>query len=142
MREITLNLLQMFVGFSGGFVVGGGFVAFITVLKIIPRLVQLSKTNRLIKVYIASIVLGLMFGTILSFYPGNWHTPLILLTIFGVLHGIFNGMLAAALAEILHVFPVLLKRMKVDGFLLWLLMAIMFGKIIGSLFQWLIFVKI
>lgn len=134
--------MQIIIGFAGGFVVGGGFVAFITVLKIIPRLIQLSKTEKLIKVYIASIVLGLIFGTYLSFFAENWQEPIIFLAVFGLLHGVFNGMLAAALAEILNVFPVLLKRLRVDGFLLWILMAIMFGKIFGSLFQWLIFVKI
>lgn len=32
------------IGFAGGVAVGSGFVAFITVLDIVPRLAQLSKT--------------------------------------------------------------------------------------------------
>lgn len=137
-----INFIQMFIGFSGGLVVGAGFVAFITVLNIIPRLIQLSKTAKFIKVYSACIVLGLLFGTFLSFYPGNFHQPLIILLLWGLLHGIFNGLLAAALTEVLHVFPILSKRVRMEGILLWLLMAIVFGKIIGSLFQWLYFVTI
>lgn len=137
-----INFIQMFIGFSGGLVVGAGFVAFITVLNIIPRLIQLSKTAKFIKVYSACIVLGLLFGTFLSFYPGNFYQPLIILLLWGLLHGIFNGLLAAALTEVLHVFPILSKRVRMEGILLWLLMAIVFGKIIGSLFQWLYFVTI
>lgn len=139
---ILINLLQIFIGFSGGLVVGAGFVAFITVLNIIPRLIQLSKTEKLVKVYTACIVLGLVFGTGLSFSRFSWEQPVIVLVAWGALHGIFNGMLAAALTEVLNVFPILLKRVGIDGFLLWLLMAIVFGKIIGSLFQWLYFVTV
>ncbi|GGN56614.1 MULTISPECIES: stage V sporulation protein AB [Oceanobacillus] len=142
MKEISLNLAQAFIGFGGGITVGAGFVAFITVLRIIPRLIQLSKSEAFIKIYTASIILGLLFGTFLTFFNGSWQEPVILLVLWGLLHGIFNGMLAAALTEILNVFPILLKRVKLDSFLLWLLMAIMFGKIIGSLFQWLYFVTV
>ena len=142
MREVSLNIIQAFIGFGSGITVGAGFVAFITVLKIIPRLIQLSKTASFLKIYTASIISGLLFGTFLTFFDGSWQEPVILLVFLGLLHGIFNGLLAAALTEILNVIPILLKRVRVDGFLLWLLMAIMFGKIIGSLFQWLYFVTV
>lgn len=142
MIEISLNIVQIFVGFSGGVVVGAGFVAFITVLRIIPRLIQLSKTERLVKVYVLSIILGLLVGTCFSFFNMNWDESILLLLLWGLFHGIFNGMLAAALTEVLNVIPILLKRIRVEGFLLWLLMAIMFGKVVGSLFQWLYFVTV
>lgn len=136
------NVVQMFVGFSSGIVAGAGFVAFITVLNIIPRLVQLSKTAKYSKVYSSSIVIGLFFGAFLSFFPGSLKQPNIILIFWGLFHGIFNGLVAAALTEVLHVFPILSKRIRMDGILLWLLMAFVFGKIIGSLFQWLYFVTI
>lgn len=129
------------IGFAAGVAVGGGFVAFLTVLGIIPRLIQLSKTDRLIPVYIASIILGSLFGIFMSFADVSWDQPLILLVLWGSFHGVFNGMLAAALTEVLNVFPILSKRIRMEDKLLWLLMAIVFGKIAGSLFQWTIFVK-
>ncbi|WP_085991982.1 stage V sporulation protein AB [Oceanobacillus senegalensis] len=143
MIEIILHkLFQIVIGFSGGLAVGGGFVAFITVLGIIPRLIQLSKTYKLVKVYTASIIIGLLFGTYLSFADVNLHQPVFLLTIWGLFHGIFNGMLAAALTEVLNVYPILTRRIRLERSLLILLMAITFGKIFGSLFQWTIFVKL
>lgn len=138
---ILNNLLQIFIGFGAGIVVGGGFVAFITVLNIIPRLTQLTETYYLIKVYSAAIILGLLFGTVLSFFPIVFNQSLVTLIVWGTLHGIFNGMLAAALTEVLNVFPVLSKRVGLEHFILWLLMAIIFGKVFGSLFQWLYFVN-
>lgn len=131
----------MIVGFSGGLAVGAGYVAFLTLLGIIPRLIQLSKTYHLLKVYIACIIFGSLFGTFLSFTTTAWQQPILLLIIWGSIHGIFNGMLAAALTEVLNVFPILSRRIGMANYLLWLLMAIVFGKIAGSLFQWTIFVR-
>lgn len=135
------RILEIVIGFAGGLAVGAGFVAFLTVLGIIPRLIQLSQTEKFLRVYSSCVIAGVLFGTYLTFTPLIWHQPVIILLLFGGLHGIFNGMLAAALAEVLNVFPILFKRIGVEGFLLWLLMALVFGKVVGSLFQWLIFVK-
>ena len=140
-QNLLVNVVEVFIGFAGGLAVGGGFVAFITVLGIIPRLIQLSKTDRMIKVYGACVIFGLEMGTYLSFTDSAVNEPVLLLVLWGLLHGIFNGMLAAALTEVLNVFPVISKRIGLEGHLLWLLMAIVFGKIAGSLFQWTIFVK-
>lgn len=140
-KNIFFNIVEIVIGFSGGLAVGSGFIAFLSVLGIIPRLTQLSKTRNLIPVYGTCVILGSLFGTFLSFTNINWNQPLILLIIWGGLHGIFNGMLAAALTEVLNVFPILSKRIRMKEYLLWLLMAIVFGKIFGSLFQWIIFVR-
>ena len=37
-------LFGLFLGLASGFAVGAGFVAFLTVLGVIPRLTQLTKT--------------------------------------------------------------------------------------------------
>ncbi|PAV29547.1 stage V sporulation protein AB [Virgibacillus profundi] len=140
-QSLLFNLIQIIIGFSGGLAVGAGFVAFLTVLGIIPRLIQLSKSEKLLKVYIGCVIFGILFGTYLSFTNITWEQPMILLAFWGLLHGIFNGMLAAALTEVLNVFPILNKRLGIDQHILWLLMAIVFGKIAGSIFQWTIFVK-
>ncbi|WP_156289281.1 stage V sporulation protein AB [Oceanobacillus salinisoli] len=142
LENLLIKLAQIFIGFSGGLAVGGGFVAFITVLGIIPRLIQLSKSYKLIKVYTACVILGLLVGSYLSFAKVNLNHPVILLVIWGLFHGVFNGMLAAALTEVLNVFPIVTRRIHMEKSLLILLMAIMFGKVIGSLFQWTIFVKL
>ncbi|HLR01404.1 MAG TPA: stage V sporulation protein AB [Virgibacillus sp.] len=131
--------IDIFIGFSSGLAVGAGFVAFLTLLGIIPRLIQLTHTEKYIKVYTACVIMGALFGTYLSFTSTIMNQPLILLSFWGIFHGIFVGMLAAALTEVLNVFPILSKRIGVNHSLKWLLMAFVFGKITGSLFQWLVF---
>ncbi|KKE80705.1 MULTISPECIES: stage V sporulation protein AB [Oceanobacillus] len=142
LENLLINFIQVLIGFSGGLAVGGGFVAFITVLKIIPRLLQLTKSYKLIKFYTACVVLGLIMGSYLSFANVNLNQPVLILVVWGLFHGIFNGMLAAALTEVLNVFPVITRRIRLENSLLILLMAIMFGKIVGSLFQWTILVRL
>ncbi|KGP72179.1 stage V sporulation protein AB [Pontibacillus yanchengensis] len=134
-------LIESFIGLASGLAVGAGFVAFLTVLGIIPRLVQLSKSARYTRLYELCVVLGVLFGTLLSFDDIPVSFPVIILAIWGGFHGVFIGMLAAALTEVLNVFPILARRIGMEKSLLWFLMAIVLGKIFGSLFQWTIFVN-
>ncbi|MDZ5471138.1 stage V sporulation protein AB (plasmid) [Bacillus sp. 31A1R] len=134
-------IFVIFVGFAGGLAVGAGFVAFLAVLGIIPRLTQLSKTLRYIHLYEWAVVLGAVVGAIATLRdPVLMISPYTLIPL-GLAGGIFVGMLAAALTEILNVFPLLAKRIHIEDKLLILLMAFVFGKIFGSLFQWIYFVN-
>ena len=56
---MTISILVVLLtGLAGGLAVGAGFVAFLSVLGVIPRLTQLTKTMSLIYWYEWSIVLG------------------------------------------------------------------------------------
>lgn len=140
LREM-INLIQIIIGLSAGLATGAGFVALLTLLNIIPRLIQLSETKSFVKLYIGSVITGTIFGSILSFYNISWQQPSFLLVIWGVFHGVFNGLLAAALAEVLNVFPILFRRIHLEHYKLLLFMAIVFGKVFGSVFQWVFFVR-
>lgn len=131
----------IFIGFAGGIAVGGGFVAFLAVLGIIPRLVQLTKSVHYVQAYEWAVITGALTGswcslrdTVLS-ASHFWNVPL------GLLCGVFIGMLSAALTEVLNVLPVLAKRIGVDGKIVVLLMALVLGKVLGSLFHWLYLIK-
>ncbi|EEL69153.1 Stage V sporulation protein AB [Bacillus mycoides DSM 2048] len=63
------------------------------------------------------------------------------LVILGIFCGTFIGMLAAALTEVLNVLPILAKRVRVEEKIIVLLVALVLGKVIGSLFHWIYFVK-
>ncbi|PLS16408.1 stage V sporulation protein AB [Bacillus sp. M6-12] len=133
-------LFAAFVGLAGGLAVGAGFVAFISVLGIIPRLIQLSKTEKMIHSYQFAAVLGAIAGGWISLQDTNFGFWGFLLIPIGLANGIFNGMLAAALTEVLNVWPILAKRIGLQEKIVYLLMAIVLGKVFGSLFQWVYFV--
>lgn len=133
-------IFVMFIGFAGGLAVGSGFVAFLTVLGIIPRLTQLSKTMKMIHWYEWSVVLGAIGGTVASLFSPNLNFTPYLLIPLGLACGTFVGMLAAALTEVLNVLPILAKRIGIDDKIVILLMAIVLGKVFGSIFHWVYFV--
>lgn len=139
-ENLRLVFIQIFIGFGSGLMVGSGYVAFLTVLGIIPRLVQLSKSYTYLHYYQWCVILGALIGTFFTFTTMTFRFPLIITSIWGLFQGVFVGMLAAGLTEALNVFPILMKRLGIDKELLWLLMAIVLGKVIGSTFQWVIFV--
>lgn len=141
MMTILFSGLQILIGFSSGIIIGGAFIALLTVLGIIPRLIHVSKSWQLVHVYRVALILGTLFGTFLSFTSMSWSQPTFTLAIWGIIHGVFNGMLAAALIEILQVFPLLSKRLGLEAYILFLLTAIVLGKVIGSLYQWLFLMK-
>lgn len=138
---MIIKLFESVLGFASGIAVGAGFVAVLTMLGIIPRLVQLSGTKHAIKQYTASVVLGTQVGAFLSFTSVGLSLTKIILIIWGLFHGVFIGMVAAALTEVLNVYPIITKRIRLSEYVLFLMMAIVFGKVFGSLFQWLFFVK-
>ncbi len=126
------------IGLGGGFAVGSGFVAFITVLDIIPRLTQLTNGRRFVRWFEWALVTGVLFFTVIDFYSVTFHIPPLATSLLGLLAGIFVGTLAAGMTEVLNVFPILAKRLNMDGRLILLLMAMVFGKVVGSLLQYLL----
>ncbi|HEY2421974.1 MAG TPA: stage V sporulation protein AB [Neobacillus sp.] len=133
-------LVVMFLGLASGLAVGSGFVAFLTVLGIIPRLTQLTKTMKMIQQYEWAVVIGALSGVVASLRDPTLGISAYFLLPLGLVGGIFYGMLAAALTEVLNVFPILAKRIRLDGKIILLVMAIVLGKIFGSLFQWVYFI--
>jgi stage V sporulation protein AB len=133
------DLLLILIGLSGGVAVGGGFVAFITVLDIVPRLVQLTRTPRFVLFYEYAIIFGVVFFTWFDFRDGVFFLPRGFGGVIGLFMGVFVGMLAAALTEVVNVIPIMAKRLKMQVHLVYLIMAMTLGKVAGSLFQWIFF---
>ncbi|CAM4108323.1 stage V sporulation protein AB [Bacillus subtilis] len=137
---IVSVLFIIFVGLGGGITVGAGFVAFLTVMGIIPRLMQLTKTMRFVQAYEAAVILGAVCGGWETLHMNHLYLTKWIAVPVGLLAGLFVGMLAAALTEVLNVLPILAKRIGLGSKIIILLMAIVIGKIAGSLFHWLYFI--
>lgn len=132
---------MIIIGFAGGLAVGTGFVAFLVVLGVIPRLTQLTKTMKWIRAYEWGAVAGAVIGGWMSLRSSVLGASKYWLVPLGMFSGVFIGMLAAALTEVLNVWPILAKRMGMGEKVVLLMMAIVFGKVFGALFHWLYFVE-
>jgi stage V sporulation protein AB len=140
MGEIAGIVLIIVLGLSGGIAVGSGLVAFLVVLDLIPRLAQMARAFRMSGWFESAIVSGTLFWTVADFFDWTMHLPQVYsLPLIGTLDGIFVGMLAGALTEVVNVLPILAKRLQLSGYLMGLVMAMVLGKVAGSLFDWLVF---
>lgn len=134
MRE----LLVIFLGFSNGIIVGSGIVALITLLDIIPRLAQLTKTYQYIQLYENTIILGAVLAAYGSLTKTSIGLNPLVTVIVGFFIGTFVGLLASALAEVMNVMPVIVRRFRLEGYVIYILYSLIFGKVIGSFLHWLV----
>lgn len=128
----------VFFGFSSGILVSAGVFAFIAAIGIVPRLAKRTETQRFIPLYEDVITLGGLFGTTAMFIDYRLPPIPFLAAAYALLTGIFVGVLAVALAEVLNVMPVMLRRSRLTKGLPWLLLAFALGKTVGSLVYFLV----
>lgn len=135
-----VNIFIALLGLAGGLAVGSGLVALLIVLDLIPRLAQIANAYRLSIWFETAVICGSLYWSFADFM--DWHLPFpsgAFLIGAGLLDGIFVGMLAAALTEVMNVLPILAKRMNLSDYMVALVMAMVLGKTLGSLFDWLVF---
>ena len=137
MKSVISNIIEIIIGLSSGLLIGGAYVALLIVLGVIPRIIQLVRYRRLVSYIIIALLLGVATGTFFTFAEQPMYFVSFVPLLWGTFHGVFNGMLAAALVEVLNVFPLLSRRLRLERYLLVLLTALVCGKVFGSLFQWL-----
>jgi stage V sporulation protein AB len=126
-------VLAIVLCMAGGIAVGMGFVAVLIVLDVVPRLAHMTRMHRHTKVFSVAIVLGALCGVVWDSKTIVIGSGAVLLAVVGALHGAFIGMVAAALTEVLNVFPIVAAKLglrHVVHMLVWVLVA---GKVCGSL---------
>ena len=137
--SMMIGVVEILLGVAGGVAVGSGVIAFILVLDIVPRLAQLTFTYHKVHWYEGALITGSLIGTISDFWQWKGGFNPVVALIIGAFFGIFVGLLAAALTEVLNVLPILAKRLHMKNYLVGLLMAMVAGKVMGSLFDWFVY---
>ena len=138
---MSINLLLVTIALSGGAVVGSAAAAFVTLLDIVPRLSQLTNTAKKITLYEKVIVISMSLISFMTLLHKSIKVDYLILAPIGLILGVFVGMLASALAEVLNVMPVLIRRLNIDGYIYPVLLSIALGKVVGSLVSWSIIAK-
>lgn len=133
---ILKKTILLLISFGGGVTVGGATAAFLTILKILPRICQATNTRKHVKLYEIIMTVALVLSVIIYFSQVNLNLPKFLVVIFGLIYGIFTGMFSSALAEVLNVIPILSKKFKLKNSLRPLIWALMGGKVMGALIFW------
>lgn len=140
MINALANIFAALLGLAGGLAVGSALVALLIVLDLIPRLAQVANAYRMSIWFETAVICGSLYWTFADFM--NWRLSLpsgFFLSTTGLIDGMFVGMLAAALTEVMNVLPIMAKRMNLSDYMVGLVMAMVLGKTLGSLFDWLIY---
>lgn len=129
------NVLLIIYGLSAGALIAGSFLAFLSMIGVIPRLAAMTKTIKYARLYEDCIALGGILGTAVWIY--RWQIPFgrAALAAYGLFGGIFTGCLIGALAEMLKSLPILSRRILLRDKIPYILYAIAFGKMAGCFIQ-------
>ena len=132
MSEWIRTVLYYFVGISFGVAVAAGLFAFITTVGVVTRLAAGTKTAKHIMLYETVAIFGVTLAN--GFDLFRWEVPcgLICRSLCGLFSGVFVGCLAAALAEVVNVFPVMTQRIKLKVGMAYLVLAFALGKGFGA----------
>jgi stage V sporulation protein AB len=136
---ILKQVLLGTMAFSFGLVVAGGFLAFISLIGVVPRLASITKTAKYVTTYENSLIYGAFLGNLFSLYERTLPLGASALILPGLFGGIFVGCLAGALAEVVNVIPIFSRRIGLRKGIPYLVYALGIGKGLGSLIQFFLF---
>lgn len=139
------QILLAAIGLSAGVAAAGGLFAFIVELGVVADFADRTHTGDRLLFYETCVALGGILGNLFyvfgigsasaaeriaeaALYPAGSG----LLGIFGIFSGIFVGCWAMALAEILNVFPVFMRRARIVRYIAAFTISVAVGKGLGS----------
>ena len=126
-------VLAVTVGLGSGFVIGVSTAAFLVITKLVNRVADKTRTKDKLNIYEMALLLGGIAAVFMTFWEPRIPLGGFMAGFIGLMAGIFTGILAASLAEILKVIPVFTRRAKVADGLFWFVIALAGGKVCGTL---------
>ena len=127
------QVILALIGLSAGMIVSGGLFAFVVSLGVISDFADRTHTGDKILLYEDAVALGGILGNILFLYEPSIPIPTLVIGILGIFAGIFVGCWAMALAEVLNVFPIFVRRAKLIRCIPYIILSIAIGKGVGAL---------
>lgn len=129
---VTQGILIL-IGLSSGGVIAAGFVSFITSLGIVGALADRTRTAKEVMRYEDAISLGGILGSLLYLYHIEIPFAYIFMPVIGLGAGIFVGCWAMSLAEVINIFPILVRRLKLVRYIKIIVIGIALGKGVGMI---------
>ena len=128
-KQILLGIL----GLSAGMGTAAGLFSFIIGLGDVSDFADRTHNGEKILWYEDCIAAGGILGNLFWVYQiwipgGRW-----LLSVFGLFSGIFVGCWSMALAEVLNIFPIFVRRIKLIKCIPFLILGMALGKGIGAI---------
>lgn len=135
LEKLAPQILMALIGVASGSLVAGGVVALTIGLGITERFIGITHTAKYVKSFETSICLGGLAGSLLTVYAPGVGLGEIGLALTGLFFGIFVGGWIMALAELLNVFPVFMRRLGITKRKSLIVISLAAGKLSGSLVE-------
>ncbi|MFQ7308990.1 MAG: stage V sporulation protein AB [Mediterraneibacter sp.] len=126
------QVLLALIGASAGLAAAAGLFSFIVELGVVADFADRTHTGDQLLFYEDCVALGGIAGNILYVFHIGVPLGAPLLAVFGLFAGIFAGCWAMALAEILNVFPVFMRRARIVRYLTAFVISMAIGKGFGA----------
>lgn len=133
------QILLAVIGLSAGVAVAGGLFSFIVELGVVADFADRTHTGDKLLLYESSVALGGILGNLFYIFGRGIDTGMAglltgtgLLAVFGMFAGIFVGCWSMALAEILNVFPVFMRRARIVRYITAFTVSVAIGKGLGA----------
>lgn len=133
------NVLAIISSFSGGVLVGGALTALITLIQVFPRLIQITQTRKYLKIYENMFIVGTFVFSMVYFTDYHIKVGNFIVVILGLVFGTFVGIFGSAIAETLDVLPIISKKFKIKKKFGAIVIALLLGKTLGSLYYFIFF---
>ena len=130
------SFFLIFYGLCAGGLIAASFLAFLSMLGVIPRLAGLTKSMKNARMYESFVALGGILGTLVFLYRWQIKAGYPLLVLYGLFGGIFVGCMIGALAETIKSLPIFSRRLNLRSGIPYVIYGIAFGKMLGC---WLYF---
>lgn len=127
------QILLAVIGLSGGVAVAAGLFSFIVELGVVADFADRTHTGEQIMFYEDCVALGGIMGNLIYVFRIGLPLGTPFLAMTGLFAGIFVGCWAMALAEILNVFPVFMRRLKIVRYISAFVISMALGKGLGML---------
>lgn len=128
-----MKIFLVVAGISSGCAVSLALLAFVNAIGIYPSMATRTRTGAFLVFYENVAGLGLVAGSVFSIYQISLANMKWLILVSGLCYGCFVGILIMGLAEVMDVFPIMFRRMKLKNGLSLILLTAALGKLIGSL---------
>lgn len=135
MSDGLLTVVYYLLGISFGTAVAAGLFAFIATVGVVTRLAAGTKTAKYLMLYETVAIVGVTLANGFDFFQWQISLGLIFRWGCGLFTGAFVGCLAAALAEVVNVFPVMTRRIKLKVGMPYLVVAFALGKGFGAWYE-------
>ena len=121
--KLTIIIL---IGLSAGIITAASYVAFISMLGIIPKFAAKTKTAGKCILYENCLIFGILLGTFLQFFASystaditspilpSASVGIILLIVIGLFGGIYVGFLIGGLSEVLNTIPIYARKTHIE----------------------------